>query len=185
MRMIIGEFASELFLNLLDIMAVAGWYFSRGSSHLETGWPNKAPSELFVSSVARAEPLRGWFIPNWSCRGRGDESCVLVKPLNRTARGAALHGENYAGLFLWVQLRFKSPFGTNLSFRCHIPTCFLAFANCFLPLRELKIEGLCHPCVCVCWWVSCCLMKPGNFLFNESLNNFQLSDQNDNRKVDK
>lgn len=30
----------------------------------------------------------------------GNESCVLVKPSNGTARGAVLHGENYSGLFL-------------------------------------------------------------------------------------
>lgn len=59
MHMIIGAFASKLFLNLLDITNVTGWYFSWGCSHLEPGWPNKALPKLLCHQWREMGPSRG------------------------------------------------------------------------------------------------------------------------------
>lgn len=63
MYVVIGEFASELFLDLLDEMDVPGCCFSWGYSHLESRWPNKALSKLLVSSVGRDGLLQGMIHP--------------------------------------------------------------------------------------------------------------------------
>jgi len=155
--MIIGEFASKLLLNLPDIMAVTGWYVSCGCSHLQSSSPNKALSKPPVSSWRAMGPSRGWFIPNgdrcWGQgRARGKWVMCACKAFEYNCKRCCSPWRELLWVFSCECDRTSNHFAAqSLRIRCHIPACFLDFANCFLSLQQRKIEVLCHPSVCLCW----------------------------------